>query len=85
MASSKADNEAWEHEAEGLLSPLVRREPQANPMLSEAVMNRVYASITIGDILEFSTAVLVREHLCSAVEVLTCGLGAKNGRTPNHD
>ena len=85
MASRNTDLDAWEHEARRLLSPLAREQPQANPMLSEAAMNRVYASMTIGDILEFSTSVLVREHLCSSVELLACVLGTKNGRTPNHD
>lgn len=85
MTFENGNNEPWEREARSLLAPLTMQEPRVNPTLPEEVMNHAYASISVRDIVEFSTTVLVREHLCLSIGALTSLMGLENGRRPNHD
>lgn len=85
MTFGNGNNEPWEREARSLLAPLTMQEPRVNPTLPEEVMNHAYASISVRDIVEFSTTVLVREHLCLSIGALTSLMGFENGRRPNHD
>ena len=85
MTSRNGNSESWEREARSLLAPLTMQEPRVNPTLPEEVMNHAYASMSVRDIVEFSTTVLVREHLCSSIGALTSLMGLENGRRPNHD
>ena len=84
MTSRHGNSEPWEREARSLLAPLTTQEPRVNPTLPEAVMNHAYSSMSVRDIVEFSTTVLVREHLCSSIGALTSLLGLENGEAPNH-
>ena len=85
MTFENGNNEPWEREARSLLAPLTMQEPRVNPTLPEEVMNHAYASISVRDIVEFSTTVLVREHLCLSIGALTSLMGLENGRRPNRD
>lgn len=85
MTFGNGNNEPWEREARSLLAPLTMQEPRVNPTLPEEVMNHAYASISVREIVEFSTTVLVREHLCLSIGALASLMGLENGRRPNHD
>lgn len=85
MPSTNGNREQWEQEARSLLAPLADREPRAGPALAEAAMTRAYASMSVRDIVEFSTTVLVREHLWSSIGALAALLRPASGRTRNHD
>jgi len=85
MTSRNGNSEPWEREARSLLAPLTIQEPRPKPTLPEEVMNHAYASMSVRDIVEFSTTVLVREHLCLSIGALTSLFGLENGRSPNHD
>jgi len=85
MTSRNGNSEPWEREARSLLAPLTIQEPRAKPAFPEAVMNHAYVSMSVRDIVEFSTTVLVSEHLCLSIGVLTSLFGLENGRRPNHD
>ena len=85
MTSRNGNSEPWEREARSLLAPLTIQEPRVRPTLPEAIMNHAYASMSVRDIVEFSTTVLVREHLCLSIGALTSLIGLENGGRPNHD
>ncbi len=85
MAAKDGKTEQWEQEARSLLGPLTEQEPRARPALAEAAMNRAYASLSVRDIVEFSTTVLVKEHLWSSIGALAALLRPASGRTENRD
>ena len=85
MASGNDNREEWERDGRSLLAPLLERDPKPRRTLVEAAMNRTYASMSIRDIVEFSTAVFVKQHLWPSIEALTALLRGDNGRTRNHD
>ena len=84
MASKNRNADPWESQARLLLAPLAEQPPKPKPNLTDDVLDQVYASISMGDILEFSTTVLVREHL--GVVIAAVGpLLVDRGRTSTHD
>lgn len=85
MPSRKSNGEHWEREARSLLAPLMDQEPRARPTLADAAMNRTYASMSVRDIVEFSTTVLARGHLWASIAALASLLRPASGRTKNHD
>ncbi len=85
MANRIKDKEFREEDARRLLAPLMDREPKPRRTLAEAAISRTYASMSIRDIVEFSTTVFVKEHLWSSIGALISLLRADNRRTQNHD
>ena len=85
MPSKNENREQWEREARSLLAPLMDYEAKARPTLADAAMNRTYASMSLRDIVEFSTTVLVKEHLWSSIATLASLLQPASRRTRNHD
>lgn len=85
MPTKNGSREQWEREAQGLLAPLVDHEPRARTTLADAAMNRTYASMSVRDIVEFSTTVLVREHVWSSIAALASLFRPASRRTEKHD
>lgn len=85
MPSKNGNREQWEREARSLLAPLVDHEAKARPTLAEEAMNRTYASMSVRDIVEFSTTVLVKEHLWSSIAALASLLRPASQRTRNKE
>ena len=85
MAFRNDNREEWERDGRSLLAPLTERDPKPRRALVESAIDRAYASMSVRDIVEFSTAVFVKEHLWSSIQALTSLLRGDNGRTQNHD
>lgn len=85
MPPKTGKREQWERDGQSLLAPLMDREPTARPTLADAAMDRAYASMSFRDIVEFSTTVLVKEHLWSSIEALASLLRPASRRTRDHD
>lgn len=67
MEQNNGNTSQWEPQARTLLAPLSAHLRDSNPNLATDVLDRVYASISLRDLVDLNTSALLKEHLKSTI------------------